>query len=66
MSNSNKCYKCGKELTTGDTDNLCSECRASKPSPLLTGWVCPVCGGGLSPYTTRCPCQPLYGQITYT
>lgn len=23
----------------------------------LTGWVCPVCGAGLSPYTARCPCK---------
>lgn len=21
------------------------------------GWVCPVCGRGLSPYTAVCPCQ---------
>ena len=23
----------------------------------LIGWVCPVCGRGLSPYTAVCPCQ---------
>ena len=21
------------------------------------GWICPVCGRGLSPYTAQCPCQ---------
>ena len=21
------------------------------------GWVCPICGRGLSPYTNVCPCQ---------
>jgi len=24
------------------------------------GWRCPVCGGGNSPYATRCPCIPYY------
>jgi len=24
------------------------------------GWRCPICGGGNSPYATRCPCIPYY------
>lgn len=31
----------------------------------LIGWVCPVCGRGLSPYTAACPCQNQKGwEIT--
>jgi hypothetical protein len=30
----------------------------------LTGWICPVCGRGLSPYTSSCPCA-INREITY-
>lgn len=26
-------------------------------APQMTGWICPVCGRGLSPYTSVCPCK---------
>ena len=29
----------------------------------LMGWICPVCGRGLSPFTTMCPCKDLKGMI---
>ncbi len=30
------------------------------------GWICPVCGRGLSPFTSFCPCKPFTPQITWT
>lgn len=33
----------------------------------FVGWTCPACGGGLLPFTTRCPCVPLPApQISIT
>ena len=29
------------------------------------GWICPVCGRGLAPSMSYCPCK-LTGEITYT
>lgn len=26
-------------------------------APKMTGWICPVCGRGLSTYTSVCPCK---------
>lgn len=26
------------------------------PEP-ITGWICPKCGGGVSPFTQKCPCS---------
>lgn len=28
----------------------------TKPAPML-GWICPVCGSGMSPFATKCPCK---------
>lgn len=30
--------------------------EAANP-PKMTGWICPVCGRGLSPFTSVCPCK---------
>ena len=47
---------------SGDTDEVISYLRRSyfnepnKPGGMV-GWTCPVCGRGLSPFTTVCPCK---------
>ena len=40
--------------TTPKIDQIASE---TIDPPKMVGWICPVCGRGLSPYTTICPCK---------
>ena len=39
-------------------EDACEAIRPKDASPFggLMGWICPVCGRGLSPYTDSCPC----------
>ena len=68
-----KCIKCGKEMinTTGG-NYTCPKCNMSvndlvyrpqncdMPMPQglgKQGWICPICGRGVSPWVDICPCQ---------
>lgn len=58
---------CGKKNEQMDS---CEECKAldlkkTSNSFGLTGWICPACGRGNSPFSTSCPCIPLPFNITY-
>lgn len=44
-----------QEFSAGELVEL-ANLIAYKHKPGLTGWICPACGGGNSPYSTRCPC----------
>lgn len=76
-----QCIRCGKEMenTTGGNYH-CPSCSHAvndlvyrpsewKPFPQdfgkQEGWICPVCGRGLSPWTSFCPCQGFEMKITY-
>lgn len=75
-----QCIRCGEEMenTTGGNYH-CPSCNTTvndlvyrpsewKPFPQgfgkQEGWICPVCGRGLSPWTSFCPCQSDW-KITY-
>ena len=38
-------------------DILLPSAQPEQQIPQMRGWVCPVCGRGLSPYTSVCPCN---------
>lgn len=56
------CTVCGKqhEITAVSSDGKCSSCSL-KPAGAATkppiGWVCPVCGRGVSPWHSVCYCR---------
>ncbi len=53
-----------QNFSAGELGEL-AELIAQKHRSGLTGWICPACGGGNSPYSTRCPCVPIpLGPVT--
>ena len=51
------CPKCG--LAINDLVYRPSTCDIPLPQGFgePKGWICPVCGRGLAPWTSYCPCQ---------
>jgi len=43
-----------------------SVCICDKKPIGLQGWICPVCGSGMSPYTQKCGCKSEYPYGTWT
>lgn len=62
------CRNCGKYFSITKQSDYCPDCEfaetekaKSKTTDIknssMVGWVCPVCGRGLSPWTSCCPCK---------
>lgn len=50
--------KCGKPKDPETSTMSACNCLPEQP-PAMTGWRCPNCGAGNSPFTTTCPhCAP--------
>ena len=58
------CQSCGNAVN--DLVYRPSNCDIPMPQGFgkQEGWICPVCGRGLSPWTSFCPCQSDM-KITY-
>lgn len=59
------CPRCG--FAVNDLVLRPSNCDMPLPEGFgkSTGWICPVCGRGLAPWTSFCPCKGSGSQITY-
>jgi hypothetical protein len=59
------CPTCGVGVNDG-VFRTPSNCDMPLPQGFVEqkGWICPVCGRGLSPWTSFCPCQS-DTKITY-
>lgn len=44
-------------MTTNLDNDKLNEQKEESAAVGLYGWICPVCGRGLSPYTSSCPCM---------
>lgn len=67
-----QCFNCGRtdppvetffyyNEMTEESGWLCKECferyKIDVKNNSMVGWVCPVCGRGLSPWISYCPCK---------
>jgi len=60
------CPKCGRPFVDDGSLTAGQEvCKCYDPTlGGITGWICPVCGAGLSPFTVMCPCTQNPFNIT--
>lgn len=61
------CWDCYmKDINSYQVTNNPSNCDMPLPQGFgkQEGWICPVCGRGVAPWTSFCPCQSDF-RITY-
>jgi hypothetical protein len=55
------CAGCGATMISPGYSGYCSVCHYNRniwyKQDTKIGWVCPVCGRGISPFITKCPCK---------
>lgn len=52
-----ECMEHGYSGQSKDTVAYGTQSMKTNEIPTMIGWICPVCGRGLSPYTCVCPCK---------
>ncbi len=59
-----RCEKCGQPFIAGGTSTVTCKCYQTFIAQPI-GWICPVCGAGLSPFALKCDCKNVGPQVTY-
>ena len=62
----NICFECRNSYNNSHI-HIPNNCDIPLPQGFgkQEGWICPVCGRGLAPWTSFCPCQGSEMKITY-
>lgn len=50
-------YDTNCTTSSSNTTSTTSSNRSENKDKMLYGWICPVCGKGVSPYTSYCNCK---------
>ena len=50
-------YDTNCTTSSSNTTSITSSNRSENKDKMLYGWICPVCGKGVSPYATYCNCN---------
>ena len=58
-------YTTSRSNTTSTTSSNKSN-KNKKEDKMIYGWICPVCGKGVSPYTSYCNCKFNEYSISYS
>ena len=67
--NPNTCRTCHKpyfDMGESSVPVQTCQCYQTYNTPILMGWKCPCCGGGVAPGVERCPCTPIKTYYTTT
>lgn len=49
-------YDTNCTTSSSNTTSTTSSNRSENKDKMIYGWICPICGKGLSPYTNECSC----------
>lgn len=59
-------YDAHGTILISNTTSTTSSNKSENKDKMIYGWICPVCGKGVSPYTSYCNCKFNEYSISYS